>query len=321
MKKDRGNKGVGHQDVPSSPLSINEPFQTTSEKEKKNSMKSKYYSVPMAAALVLLMNSVSVFATATDDAIETSAKESYVFKTYLKADTISVNSKEGNVTLTGLVSEEIHKALAEETVANLNGVKSVDNKLAVKSEVTKTSDALINAKVKLELLSHDNLSATRTDVQVHDGIVSLYGQASSQAQIDLTTEYIQDVDGVREVKNNVSVVSGGVPTKTVGEKAEDVSKKIGDKVEDVGKKIGNAASEIGESIDDASITALVKATLLYHRSTSAIKTKVETIDGVVTLTGTAKNASEKELASKFVQDVSGVKSVVNKMNIEGVKTT
>jgi osmotically-inducible protein OsmY len=116
-------------------------------------------------------------------------------------------------------------------------------------------------------------------------------------------------------------VSGGTSTQTVGEKAEAASKKFGDRVENVGKEIGDKASNIGESIDDASITALVKATLLYHRSTSAIKTKVETVDGVVTLTGTAKNASEKELASKFVQDVSGVKSVVNKMNVEIVKTT
>ena len=284
-------------------------------------MKSKYYSIQTVAVLTLLMSGVSAFATTTDDAIESGARESFVFKTYLKTDTISVKSTEGNVVLTGLVSEEIHKALAEETVANLNGVKTIDNKLAVKSEVIKVSDALIHAKVKLELLSHSNLNAARTDVQVHDGIVYLYGQASSQAQVDLTTEYINDVDGVKEVKNKVSVVSGSASTQTVGEKAEAVSKKFGDRVEDAGKEIGDKASNIGESIDDASITALVKATLLFHRSTSAIKTKVETVDGVVTLTGTAKNASEKELASKFVQDVSGVKSVVNKMNIEIVKTT
>jgi osmotically-inducible protein OsmY len=73
---------------------------------------------------------------------------------------------------------------------------------------------------------------------------------------------------------------------------------------------------MGENIDDASITAEVKMTLLYHRSTSALNTKVETNDGVVTLRGNAKNASEKELATKFVSDVHGVKSVKNHMTIE-----
>jgi len=73
---------------------------------------------------------------------------------------------------------------------------------------------------------------------------------------------------------------------------------------------------VGEKIDDASITALVKMTLLYHRSTSALKTKVETSDGAVTLTGAAKNAAEKDLAAKYVKDVRGVKSVTNQMTIE-----
>jgi hyperosmotically inducible periplasmic protein len=56
--------------------------------------------------------------------------------------------------------------------------------------------------------------------------------------------------------------------------------------------------------------------LLYHRSTSALNTKVETKEGVVTLSGKAKNAAEKDLATKLVNDVYGVKSVVNTMTIE-----
>ena len=62
-----------------------------------------------------------------DNRIESSAKNSYVFKTYLQADDIKVQSEDGTVTLTGTVSEESHKSLAEETVADLPGVKSVDN--------------------------------------------------------------------------------------------------------------------------------------------------------------------------------------------------
>jgi osmotically-inducible protein OsmY len=56
--------------------------------------------------------------------------------------------------------------------------------------------------------------------------------------------------------------------------------------------------------------------LLYHRSTSGLKTKVETKNGVVTLHGKAKNAAEKDLATKFAKDVNGVKSVENLMTIE-----
>ena len=81
-------------------------------------------------------------------------------------------------------------------------------------------------------------------------------------------------------------------------------------------KTANKTQTVGEKIDDASITAQVKMTLLYHRSTSGLKTSVTTKKSVVTLTGRAKNAAEKDLAAKFANDVNGVKSVKNKIDIE-----
>jgi osmotically-inducible protein OsmY len=80
-------------------------------------------------------------------------------------------------------------------------------------------------------------------------------------------------------------------------------------------KISEKKQTVGGKIDDASITAQVKMTLLYHRSTSAHNTSVTTKRGVVTLTGKAKNAAEKDLAAKFANDVKGVKGVNNQMTI------
>ena len=76
---------------------------------------------------------------------------------------------------------------------------------------------------------------------------------------------------------------------------------------------------MGEKIDDASITSQVKLTLLYHRSTSAISTKVKTKNGVVTVSGNARNAAEKDLVTKFASDVHGVKIVKNRMTVAGSK--
>ena len=293
-------------------------------------MKAIHSAVLMAAAFALLVISVPVHGSNTDDGIESLARKTYVFKTYLKDDDIKIQSKDGAVTLTGTVAEEPNKILAQDTVAALPGVKSVDNQLKLKDEAgAGTPDVLVRARVELDLLSHRNLSAGKTNVQVKDGIVTLSGEAANQAQIDLTTEYIRDVEGVKDVKNDMTVPEANRTPgeKTMGEKAGDVgkkigdtassvSKKIGDTAGDVGKKIGNTAGDVGEWIDDSSITALVKATLLYHRSTSGLNTKVETTEGVVKLSGSAKNASEKELATKFVEDVYGVKSVNNQMTIK-----
>ena len=97
-------------------------------------MKAIYSVALMVAAIALLTIDVPAYATKMDNRIESSAKKSYVFKTYLKDDDIKIESKNGAVTLTGTVSEEYHKSLAQETVSGLPGVKSVDNRLEVKGE-------------------------------------------------------------------------------------------------------------------------------------------------------------------------------------------
>jgi osmotically-inducible protein OsmY len=81
-----------------------------------------------------------------------------------------------------------------------------------------------------------------------------------------------------------------------------------------------AEQTAGEKMDDASITAQIKTALLIHRSTSSVKTKVETRDGEVTLTGIAKNDAEKSLVTKLVTDIKGVTGVNNKMTVEEPKT-
>ena len=252
-------------------------------------MKSVNFISLMLAVLALLAFSVPAYASEMDSRIESSARQSYVFQTYLQDDHINVQSRDGAVTLRGTVSEESHKSLARETVADLPGVKSVDSWLEVKSEnPAKNSDLWLRDKVKTELLFHRSVSAGTTEVDVKDGIVTLRGYADSQAQKELTTEYARDIEGVKDVNNEMTV---STPS----------------------KKIHRTA---GEKIDDASITALVKMTLLYHRSTSAIDTKVTTKNGMVTLSGKAKNESEKDLATKLANDVHGVKNVNNRMVIE-----
>ncbi|MHB8483224.1 MAG: BON domain-containing protein, partial [Nitrospiria bacterium] len=84
----------------------------------------------------------------------------------------------------------------------------------------------------------------------------------------------------------------------------------------VSKNLKIPGEMTGEIIDDASITAQVKMALASHRSTSASNTQVETNEGVVTLSGEARNSAEKDLVSKLVTDIYGVKSVVNNMTID-----
>ena len=251
-------------------------------------MKSTYPLALLAATSVLLAASTPLRAADTDSRIESSAASSYTFKTCLKDDSIKVKSKDGVVTLTGTVAEASDRSLAENTVASLPGVISVNNQLVVSgTQPAEHSDAWITMKVKTALLFHRNVNATGTTVYTDNGVVTLQGVASSTAQRELTTEYAQDVGNVKEVKNDMTIATTPVM----------------------------ADATIGDKIDDASITAEVKSSLMSHSGTSAMRTGVTTSDGVVTLTGIAQNDAEKSLVTKLATDINGVTSVINNMTI------
>lgn len=243
----------------------------------------------LAAVAVLLFAGGPAKATNLDNKIESSVRKSYVFKTYLKDDAIKVKSLDGKVTLSGTVSSESHKTMAEETANSLPGVTGVNNQLNVAgSPVNASSDAWIGERVKAMLLFHRSVSYMDTDVSVADGKVTLRGKANSKAQRDLTTEYARDVNGVKDVEN-LMVVPDPEPL------------------------VHKTRAQV---LDDASITSQVRMVLRYRHGVDPYDTKVVTNKGVVTLTGTALNQAEIDLVTKRISDIRGVKEVDNKMTVE-----
>jgi osmotically-inducible protein OsmY len=221
----------------------------------------------------------------TDRKIESAAKSSYNYRTVLE-DHVKVKANDGIVTLTGTVQDKGDRALAEDTVENLPGVTKVKNEITIKSTHPENSDSWMAWKIRSRLLSKGHVSATNTKVVVTNGDVVLSGTADNAAQKDLTAAYAKDITGVKTVKNDIVV------------------------------KDKPADGSMRETIDDASITSQVKYALLSHKSTSALKTKVVTTDGVVRVTGDAASAAEKALVTKLAQDVRGTKSVTNDMVVK-----
>jgi len=251
-------------------------------------MKTNYLKMLTVVVVTFLVTNMPVLASEIDDKTELSAKNSYVFKTHLEGDDVKVTSKDGVVTLFGTVDYDSHKKLAEETVANLPGVTSVDNRLELKGEhPSESSNEWIAMKVKTMLLLNRNVSFRNTKVYVEEGVVTLRGEAANEAQRDLITEYVRDINGIEGVTNEMTIAPPPTEPKQT----------------------------IQEKIDDASITAQAKMALLFHRSTSALRTKVETKDGVVTLGGKAANVAEKDLVTKLVSDIRGVNNIVNNMTV------
>ena len=72
---------------------------------------------------------------------------------------------------------------------------------------------------------------------------------------------------------------------------------------------------VGEAIDDATITAQVKAALVEDDELSALDINVDTRNGVVTLNGAVDNNADIARANDVADDVAGVRSIQNNLQV------
>jgi hyperosmotically inducible protein len=78
-----------------------------------------------------------------------------------------------------------------------------------------------------------------------------------------------------------------------------------------GCAVTSGQSTAGEYVDDAAITTQVKAKFAEDAQVSAMRIKVETLNGEVALSGFATSQTEKDRAAQIARGVSHVKAVRN----------
>ena len=72
---------------------------------------------------------------------------------------------------------------------------------------------------------------------------------------------------------------------------------------------------VEQHLDDAAITTAVKAKLAADKIKTLVRVSVDTVGGVVTLTGTVESANQKKHAEAVARGVKGVSKVVNNLQI------
>lgn len=70
---------------------------------------------------------------------------------------------------------------------------------------------------------------------------------------------------------------------------------------------------VGGYVDDRATSARVKARLLEDKTTGGLSINVDTLDGIVALSGFAKSAEEKARAETLARTTPGVQRVVNNL--------
>lgn len=124
---------------------------------------------------------------------------------------------------------------------------------------------------------------------------------------------------------SMMIVSGLVacdkpgPAETAGKKIDQVTENVTTAVSNSADKADKALIEqgkaTGQALSDTQITAKIKGVLLNEPGLQSIKVSVDTVNGVVTLTGSADTQANINKIVKLSETTEGVKSVTNKLLI------
>ena len=270
-------------------------------------MRSSLIRLAVLAAAIGLPAPATNAAEKPDAWITTRAKIALLTAKDVSGTAINVDTIDGRVTLQGKVSSAGEKAKAENAVRQISGVKEVRNLLQVvpesRQKTVKASDADLKKQVEKTLKDDESLAHSSISVHsVNAGVVVLAGKASSMEAHLRAIEDARGVPGVREVSSEVQ---------SPDTLADEEIRRDEDKMARGEGRTGTAKG----AISDSYITSATKLRLFADSKTPALDINVDTHRGVVTLFGMVPSREAKAAAEADARKVSGVRRVVNELQV------
>ena len=139
-------------------------------------------------------------------------------------------------------------------------------------------DTSIQFQINDRLLRKSEVLFAKTNLDVVEGRVMITGVVPAQADRDTAAELAWQVEGVREVLNELQVAQPG---------------------------------DAGSFVKDASITAQLRFKMLSDRDIHAINFNLTTVNAIVYLFGIARSEAEHENLVNHARNVKGVKKVIS----------
>jgi hyperosmotically inducible protein len=153
--------------------------------------------------------SISIGTTVDDSVITTRVKSALLDNIDIKSFDIKVETRKGEVMLSGFVDNQTQVDHAVKITSDIEGVKGVDNKLTLKEGVAtvgnKIDDGVITTKIKSALLADASIKSADIMVVTRKGEVQLSGFVNNQAQIDRALVVTHGIEGVTKVGNDMSI--------------------------------------------------------------------------------------------------------------------
>lgn len=103
---------------------------------------------------------------------------------------------------------------------------------------------------------------------------------------------------------------------TAGEKGDNAIVEGKQESSKAGAYVEDKTSQTVQVVDDAAITTALKVKFVADADLKALDISVDTVGGVVTLTGMAPSATAKNRATEIARTVDGVSNVNNNLTVQ-----
>jgi osmotically-inducible protein OsmY len=147
------------------------------------------------------------------------------------------------------------------------------------------TDRALTRHVEMRLAADPDASMIDVDVDTLESIVTLRGEVGNETERTAAEDVARYTEGVRGVRNLLVVKDRGL------------------------------AEASDEGFSDAWIRSKVGARLMSDPDVRRFRVDVDVDDGVVTLSGTVASAEAKQAAEEVAERTSGVRRVVNEIEI------
>ena len=164
-----------------------------------------------------------------------------------------------------------------ETAVGL-GTAAVAASTTEKGFSTSVSDTVIEAKLTDKFIKNDASFVTGIESSVSNGSVLMTGKLDTQDQKILATRLAWEIKGVKEVINEIQIVSE--------------------------KSLKTTAKDLAAS-------AQLRAALIGDQAISSLNYSIDVVNGIVYLSGVAANEKERERVITHAQALRFAKKVVN----------
>ncbi len=177
----------------------------------------------------------------------------------------------------------------------------------------------VEKRIEQRLHANASLKPYHVKASVEGNVVTLTGIVATEAQ-KARAGQLALVTGITRVDNQIAVdadVSTRGTTGAIADKAKEGAEKTKEGAKTVAEKTKEGVTKAGSEITDAYILTRVKSRFLGEDLLEDSDINVDCDAHIVTLRGTVKSPAARVRAAELAKTTEGVKTVVNKLLVEG----